>query len=75
MTWMVTIPPRESIVRDSAAETPDDKLMSADPKISITCSFRNPEGSTSYTSVDTTRKTANDSIYVEEGLGLPSTTG
>jgi hypothetical protein len=75
MTWMVTNPPRQSVARDSAAQISDGKLMSADPKISITCSFRNPEGPTSYTSVDTTRTTANDSIYGEEGFGLPSTTG
>jgi len=43
------------MVRDSATQTSDGKLMSADPKISITCSFRKPEGLTSYTSVDTPR--------------------
>ena len=73
MTWMVTIPPREPTVRDSATQTSDGTIMSADPQTSITCSFRNPEGSTSFTSADTPRKTANDSIYGEEGLGLPST--
>jgi len=31
MTWMVTIPPRELMVRDSAAQTSDGKLMCADP--------------------------------------------
>jgi len=44
---MVTILPREPMVRDSAAQTSDGK------QISITCSFHNPEGSTSYTSADT----------------------
>jgi len=31
MTWMVTIPPRQPKVRDSAAKTADGKLMSAGP--------------------------------------------
>jgi len=75
MTWMVTIPPQEPMVWDLAAQTSDGKLTSADPKISIMCSFRNPKASTSYTSVDTLRITANDGIYGEEGLGLPSTKG
>jgi len=29
MTWMVTIPPREPMVRDSAVQTSENKLMSA----------------------------------------------
>jgi len=62
MTWMVTIPPQEPMVWDSAAQTSDGKLMRVDPKISITCSFCNPKGSTSYTSADTLQITANDSI-------------
>jgi len=31
MTWMVTIPPRQATMRDSAAKTSDSKLMSAGP--------------------------------------------
>jgi len=58
MTWMVTLPLREAMVRDSAAQTSDGKFMIVDPQISIRCSFRNPEGSTSYTSADTPRITA-----------------
>jgi hypothetical protein len=73
MTWMVTIPAQEPVVRDSAAQTSNGKLMSADPQIFITCSFCNPEGSISYTSADISRIMADDSIYGEEGLGVPST--
>jgi len=58
MTWMVTIPLREPMVRNSAAQTSDGKLMNAEPQISIRCSFRDPEGSTSYTSADTPRITS-----------------
>ena len=72
---MVTIPPRQPLMRDSAAKTSDGKLMTAGPLISIRGSFRNPERSTSYTSAETPRITANDSIYGEEGLGLPLTKG
>jgi hypothetical protein len=56
---MVTIPPQEPMVRDSVAQTSIDKFMSAGAKISIRCSFHDPEGSTSYTSTDT----ANNSIF------------
>ena len=72
---MVTTPPRDPMMRDLAAKTSDGKLMIAGPLISITCSFRNPEGSNSYTSAKTLRITENDGIYGEEGLGLPSTKG
>jgi len=58
MTWMVTIPPREPMVRDSAAQTSDGKLTSSGPQSYIRCSFRDPEGSTLYTTVDTLRITA-----------------
>ena len=75
MTWMVTIPPREPMVWDSVAQTSDGKLMKVDSKISITCSFCNPEGSNPYTSADTLRITVNDSVYGEKALGLPSTKG
>jgi len=37
MTWMVTIPPQEPMVRDSEAQTLDGKLMCAGPQISILC--------------------------------------
>ena len=58
MIWMVTIPPREPMVWNSAAQTSDGKLMNADPQISIKYSFRDPEGSTSYTRADKPRITA-----------------
>jgi len=48
MTWMITNPPRGPIVRDSAAQTSDGKHMSADPQISIRCSFHDPEGSMAF---------------------------
>jgi len=75
ITWTVTIPPLEPMVRDLAAQIFNGKLMSVDPMISITCSFRNPGGSTSYISADTLRIMANDSIYGEQALDLPSTKG
>jgi len=31
MTWIVTIPPREPMVQDSAAKTSDGKLISTGP--------------------------------------------
>ena len=53
MTWKVILPPREPMVRNSAAQTSDGKLMSAGPQSCIRCSLRDPEGSTSYNTVDT----------------------
>ena len=45
---MITILPRERIVRDSAAHTSHGKLMSVGPQISIKYSFHDPEGSVAF---------------------------
>jgi hypothetical protein len=72
MTWMVIIPPRMLMVRDSAAQTSNGK------QISVGYSFRNPEGSTSYTSADTPAITAYLLLLQfcgKERWGLPSSEG
>ena len=48
MATIVTIYPREPMVRDSATQTSVGKLMSLGPQISIKCRFRDPDGSEDY---------------------------